>query len=532
MTSDEKIAKVKESSYEAKGKIRKNPYPMSPALKLLKEKFKEMATSEEKAQLTINFMKETLAEGESFRFKNFWEAKRLCMDIFKGPMDPIARSRFWGDFIELTLEAKKLRDILDEQAAFSIEQIELALGAIANELESGGTRIKSAFGVGCPKITNGLISNEDQYDLLQRELNFLKTVAIRLTSLRKEVIETEMRTRSKNQLLLKISRLGDLVFPRKKVLMKEVSEAYVKDVASFVEVRFKGALSDQEKRISLYVLRNDIKMLQALAKSLFLTTDAFNTTRQLLSTCWEKLREVEKGRKKEFSLKSEDFKKNYELLFEKIKILEKSVEETGSPSGDALRDQTDRILVEMGTLELTRDGIKALKSGIQKILKTNDLFAEEARCRNNKILIENREKVKKSLVEVIQSKDKHSVEELQLKQRVLQKEYGDLKLSGPETIVYEQLIQDFTSFILDRKEQEAIQSLEMESLENVYNLRVEYRDQVKRQLEECRRELGGSGFDFEKAMIYREYIDGGKVRLDQANVMLEQLEDKIEKIHE
>lgn len=538
MKSDEetpkepKEAEIKESPPEPKEKSKKKPPPISPALDPLKEKFKAVSTAEEKAQLTIDFMKEALSQGKGSRFKEFWEAKRLCMDIFKESMNPIARSKLWKDFTELTLEAKRLKDILDEQAAFSIEQIELALSAIATELENYETLMKSASVINFPQIAKGLISDEDKYDLLQREVNLLKTLTTRLTSLRKEVIKTEMRIRFKNKLLQKISTLGDLVFPKRKALMKEVSDAYVEDIKSFAEVRFKEALSNQEQRTPLYILRDDIKMLQAFAKSLSLTTDAFNKTRQLLSTCWGELRDLEKDRKKEFSLKTEDFKKNYELVFEKIKTLEKSVEESGSPAGDALRDQTDRILAEMRTLELSRDGVKALKSSIQKILKTGASFAEEAGRKKNEARLENRENVKKALAEAIQSKDKHSVEELQSKQCVLQKEYEDLNLTGPETIVHEQLLQDFTSLILEKKEQEAIQSSEMEALEDIYNLRVQHRDQIKHQLEECRRELGGSGFDFEKAIIYREYIDVGKARLDQANVTLEKLEDKIAKIHE
>ncbi|MCK4934044.1 MAG: hypothetical protein KAR79_00495 [Simkaniaceae bacterium] len=501
------------------------------ALSELKKSFTNEMSVEAKAQAMIDFMKDTLSHGKTQCFKDFWEAKRLCMDLFKEPLNPIVRSKLWKEFTELTTEAKRFKSVLDEQASFAASQIELALDAAQTDLDNYDILLKQAPLLEIPEIAHGLIADRKKYEDLQRNLFILTKLATRLTSLRKEVIHTDMRIRLKNKLLQKISKLGDQIFPKRKILMKEISEAYLRDVQLFESRRFKESVSDVEKQFPLYIIRSEIKFLQGFSKALSLSGSVFHKTREILSRCWEEMRDMDKRQKKEFSLKTEDFKQNYELIREKITALEKLTESEKEISYDSMQDKVSQILQEMRTLELSRDGVKALKSSIQRILDKNSENVDAKKREKQKATLEKREAVKTSLEKVIKTECASTSENLQIVLNELQQDYEDLKLFGPDAIVYEQLLQDLTALVFDKQEEEAIDSTNLDALEDVYKHRVQQCNTIKHQVEECRRELGGSGFNFEKAMVYREYIDTGKERLDLAQEKLLKLEDKIANIH-
>ena len=60
--------------------------------------------------------------------------------------------------------------------------------------------------------------------------------------------------------------------------------------------------------------------------------------------------------------------------------------------------------------------------------------------------------------------------------------------------------------------------------------RKEQRQEIKTNLEDYRKAVGGSGFDFEKAMLYRELMEEEKNRLDKVNHIIGEIEEKIEEI--
>lgn len=70
----------------------------------------------------------------------------------------------------------------------------------------------------------------------------------------------------------------------------------------------------------------------------------------------------------------------------------------------------------------------------------------------------------------------------------------------------------------------------LDQLKEVLDERKQRRVEVKNQLEQYRKMLGGSGFDFEKAMLYREMIEDEKATLDKMNALIDEIEEKIEQI--
>jgi DNA repair exonuclease SbcCD ATPase subunit len=70
----------------------------------------------------------------------------------------------------------------------------------------------------------------------------------------------------------------------------------------------------------------------------------------------------------------------------------------------------------------------------------------------------------------------------------------------------------------------------LEKLKNALQERITMRDEIRASLENYRKSLGSSGFDFEKAMEIREMIDNEKERLAKLNITIQELEDKIDEL--
>ena len=97
------------------------------------------------------------------------------------------------------------------------------------------------------------------------------------------------------------------------------------------------------------------------------------------------------------------------------------------------------------------------------------------------------------------------------------------------------MLKQLRDLALDKKDKAAMQlsADDLQSLEHLRTIldeRKERRQEIKTLLESYRKALGGSGFDFEKAMMYRELIDAEKVRLDNANASIQEIEEKISEL--
>ena len=85
-----------------------------------------MDTLETKAvdlKTLLNSLKELLQEPGCPRFTEYWKGRKEALVLFKEEMDVKTRSGLWKEFIALSLEARQLKEIFDEQASFAVEQI-------------------------------------------------------------------------------------------------------------------------------------------------------------------------------------------------------------------------------------------------------------------------------------------------------------------------------------------------------------------------------------------------------------------------
>jgi hypothetical protein len=496
--------------------------------------FEQETHAENKIRLSLDFMRTSLTQQQAPRFRDFWEARILCLPIFKENISAKNRSFLWNEYVELSLEARRLKEILDEQSAFAVEQIELAIQALERDLEHYQLLLAQIHPITLLEQSISIKEKKEAYNTLQRELQLLSVLASRINALRKEILKTEMRIRTKNKFFERLSSCGNRVFPKRKELIKSISDEFTQDIDHFVLSYFK---EEGHSDVPFYALREEIKTLQAIAKTLTLNTHSFTETRLKLSSCWDQIKNEERERKKEFTRKTQAFKQNVDLVREKIQafLLLCQTEITL----DEANRQSNEILDFMKTVELGRDEVKMLRDEINRakrpIYERIRTLEQERINKEKEVETKKREQINgiKDRLQALSSQTKEQdPEQLNLQYNELWTEFETLPISKVEKQIIERLFKQLKDLISEKKEQ-MLMSLSEDDLKSLSQLkavleeRKERRQEIKDQLESYRKALGGSGFDFEKAMMYREMIEAEKASLDKVNSSIDEIEDKI-----
>jgi hypothetical protein len=388
-----------------------------------------------------------------------------------------------------------------------------------------------------PKESVSLKDKQDLYTATQKELDYLNTLAMQINAMRKEIIKTEMRVRIKNKLLERLSTCGDRVFPRRKELIKNISKEFLSDVEQFASTYFKN---DEIKELPLHILREEIKHLQSFAKILTLNTHSFSATRHMLSECWDKVKAQEKDRKKEILQKKQSHRENFDLVMQQITAFAEQCK--GEMTLQACNEKAQEISDYMRTVELGRDEVKALREEIVKA-KKNVLERHEAKEQERLVkergIEENRkqqiQQLKEALALLISTCDAQEIELINEKREQMLKECEQMRMNKVEKQNVDRLFKQLKDAIAEKREKAllALSEDDLKSLEQLKSLlkeRMDRRCEIKNQLEHYRKALGGSGFDFEKAMQYRELIESEKSSLEKIEAAIEELECKIEEI--
>ena len=504
------------------------------------EFLKEMegkVSAEEKVRSSMEFMKNSLVNPMAPRFRDFWDARRYCLPLFKEQMSAKTRGDLWQEYVDLSTEARRLKEILDEQSAFAYEQIDLAIQALAKDLEGYDALKAQVIPLQIPSNCSTMLVNVEQYQEMQSNLHLLNAFASKINSLRKEVIRTEMRIKNKNKLFEKLSSAGDSVFPKRKLMIKQISELFTADVSSFVKKYF---VSESEALPPLHQLREEIKALQTIAKDMTLNAQSFTETRLKLSECWDKLKVLDKERKKEFSQKRQQLRQNVEQVLEKIKAFEEYCKEL--PSINEATVKFEEVLSYMKTIDLSYPEQKMLKDELFNARKPvwdkqrNEQIEREAKEKE----VENLKKQKitdfrNALEELLTSADYTAFEMMIEKRDRLVEEYSQLNISKADKMLFDRSFKQLKD-VIDEKKSENLLSLSDSDKEKLNELvallaeRKKRRLEIKSQIEVYRKVLGGSGFDFEKAMMYRELIEAEKAALEKINLTIEEIEEKVAEI--
>lgn len=487
------------------------------------QQIEELSEVEEKLKTSIAFMRDALAQEGSPNFKGFWDVRKFCLPLFKEPIAGPVRAQLWGDYIELTREGRRLKNLLDEETAFAVEQIELAISGLEKEVaafhEQTQTTLSKAAPIELPPA-HTLERRGELFCALQTKLNILNVQAAHINSLRKELIGTEMRIRQKNQFFQRLSKLGDHVFPVRKELIREVSEAFMAEVDAFVQNSFgENSFDADEVRRSVFRYRDEIKALQAAAKLLTLNTHAFSETRKQLSGCWDQLKGMEKERKKEMAEHKQQSADNASEVAAQIE------------AADSLA-ALDQIANHMRDVQLVRVDVQRLK---EQLVQARVPFEEKNKQKQQQFEQERKEKVEAFKGEVAALEQKIASTDISLLNDELEsvrKAFGELSMLKVDRQQIEQQLKGVRDQITEKQEQAVLNlsddaKASLDQLESVLQQRLDRRKEIKTQIEEYRKLSGSSSLDFEKAMEIQEQLNSEKERLTKLDAGIVEIETKI-----
>lgn len=523
--------------------LESNPEPSSSKEVPLREKsaafceFEEKLTKlkipEEKIAFGLSFMRTSISQEGAPRFREFWEARKEVLPEFKASMDPTVRSKLWGEYVELTVEARRLKEILEEQSTFAIEQIDLAINALEGDISNFDKLLEqsSEFNFSdSPTIQ----SKANLYNQIQRELNLLGTLASRLNGLRKEVVKTDMRMRFKTKFFKRLSSIGDHIFPKRKQLIEQISTEFEQDVERFVARHF------QEGKIvgaPYFALREEIKALQGIAKLFTLSSAIFNRTRLKLSECWDQIKVVEKEYKKEIHAKRQASQENRESLEKKIEAL--AAANLDLPQLDVAINELSK---EMRGIELARSDVFALKDRLAA-LRAPFLAAQQEKARA--LEEAEREKLRLKKEKILQAKEKMASllkEGSKLESGALEEAYLELKEEIKQLAVpkmdqqqFDRSLRNLKDMVADAKTKALINLSEsdreaLNHLRAVLEEKKTRRKEIKELIEQYRRAIGSSNLDFEKGMQVQELMNQEKELLEKTNASIEEIEQKIDEL--
>ena len=481
------------------------------------EELKLLATPEEKLERIIAFMQAALEGGGGQQFREFWEARRMCLDLFQLPINPTLRVQLWTRYNELCHEAKRVKELFEEQSSFVTEQIERAIDAIVVDFSELESKLASMPQIetflGCKTIAAHL----DQYQLLQHELDYLNSFATRITSLRKEVVKTDMKHKHKTRLLSRLWALGDAVFPRRKQVIAEVSSLFLEDVESFIQ----SAGANDLRMHELFSVREEIQHLQGVAKLLTLSTEAFTTTRLRLSECWDRVKGVLTERKKERSEQRETFKKHREELVAEIDKV-KSGLDGKSLGAEQARRFLQQTKTRMRSVSLGHQDVQDVRDYLcvvegllepQEEKKTTSHVQKGGRWRD---LVGQAEKLSGA------TQDLPALEEAF---RTLTMEAAEEHVSKSERLELDHALSGVRGAIERLHEAQIAPTLAEEEIVAEISKFEQMRRDIRSQLEVWRRASGGSGCDFSEALRYTELIEAERARLDRIDALVARLEE-------
>lgn len=485
---------------------------------------------EDKLRYTLDVMRKIVSSETTPIFKDFWEAKRTCLELFKEKIPPHVRTLFWNEYVELSEAIRQVKELLDEQSSFAEEQIDLAVAAVEKDLENFEATLNDMGAIELPSESKFLQQNGSKYIRLQKELDLFNTFAGRLNGLRKELIQTQMRIRNKNKLFQKLSKLGDLVFPKRKEEIKTLSELFLADVDRFIAEYF------EVSKGPYFGLKDEIKALQKFAKVLTLGTAAFNQSREKLSGCWDQIKDKEAMHREQRAEQKEKFKQNFDQFAPQIEAFKAECAEF-KISVNRADEKIEGLLSEMKQLGFGNDDIKGIKKQLfdaKRVLEDKEKENRKKAIQAEEFEEQRRVKAHQTLLidiqEVLDQADVLPLNALVEKWEAFLKEEKGLKISGIEKAMLENRMGSIADYIQEKKWKSALAGSPEELVSSLHILlseRHKEKRKIKEALETHRKITGGSGLKIEESLQYQELIREEKMRLDTIETMVEEIEEKL-----
>lgn len=244
-----------------------------------------MEKIEDKLRACLDQMRNSLSKEEGVAFKDFWDAKRHCLELFKENLTARVRSLFWTEYSELSSQMRKYKEVVDTESSFAKEQIELAIDSLEKQVQELNL---TQCEIPLPKEAKALKQNWERYLEGQKLVIAFAPFLEKVTDLRDELIKTPLKMRTKNQFFKRLSVLGDQLFPKRKEQIKQLADLFKADVEKF--------LAEGQKQ-PLFAIKEEVKALQSFAKWLIMPPSLFNELREKLSGVWEKIKDKEQEQK-------------------------------------------------------------------------------------------------------------------------------------------------------------------------------------------------------------------------------------------
>lgn len=523
-----------DSSRESTENAAKADSQASVSLKDMVAAVEEQPDVEAKLTVAIAFMERAMGQKDSPDFRTFYALRKICQELFRGSVAAGLRQKLWGRYSELQDEARRLKQILDEESDFAVEQIEIAVKGLEEELRDLPKLLEQAPELPLSATVKALKETFEEYVSMQKELQLLNACAARIHSLRKELMRTPMRIGQKNRFFHRLSVAGDAVFPRRKELMGLISTRFLADVETFS----KDLLAKENLSEMVFFLREEVKAFQHYAKLFTLNPKAFNRVRAELGACWEKLREAEKEHRKERAKLRVVSQANMQKVEAELEEAN-SAFTAGTLTVDEGKQKVDGWISSMRTLELDRDAFRLLQGKVrtfrEKLLDTLR-SAEELRQREQKAREQERRAalllLREQVDRLIHGAPSFTSEALAKEYTALAAQIEQSTAQRAEKLELQRRLRPIRDAITEKKAQELL-ALPPETREVAQQLHalleshLQQRNEIRTQLEEYRAQQSLSGQNFAQALTLREQVQEEKERLARLDAVIEEIATKL-----
>lgn len=533
--SQEQTSEPQNAIQEPKKEAKREPEKRdpSPYFQAFEEKLAQLATPEEMIEYGLQCMRESLDNEGRARFREFWDIRKRILECFA--KKPARRSELWAKYVELTSEAHDMKKAQEKMSAEVAEHIEHAIQALIEDVANFDTNLDKVGKMQFPEEAPSVQERVEGYGKVLRELYLLNSLSTRMTGLQKEVAKTEMKMRSKTKFHKSLSQVRASIFPKKKLLVDQVSTQFEKDVEQFISKHFQG---DEVVGAPYFTLRDEIKTLQGMGKVLTLShslsSPVFNRTRLKLSECWEKIKVLEKEHKKEVHAKKQVSGEN-RTKFE-AKIAELAAQELPLPELEKAIDEVSR---EMRQADLSRQDVVFLRDALAK-LRAPHLAAEEERMKLERQAEEERIRAKKEKFNAVKDKLDSALansttlayEELEQIFVSLKDEIKQLGITKAEQMQFDRSMRQLKDALAECRERNILNLSDddrgkLEELRALLKEKKARRKEVNDQLENYRRTHGGSSLGFEKGLQLLELMEQEGKLLATIDLSIDELEQKI-----
>lgn len=486
----------------------------------------------QRVRLCIVVMRQSLSKPNYPAFVLFWEAKKSALESFKEISTPTVRSALWEEYIELTKEARRLSDLLQEQNAFSLEQIELAVQTLEKDLEEEASRISSMDRITFPKEASTLLDRETTYNNNQLQLNFIHAMASKIQTIRKELISVPTSMKHKGRVLQRLSSLGDQIFPRRKKMIQEMSTLFYEDVQRFISKYFETkATGSKEKSPPLYLLKEEIKAFQKMAKVFSISSECFFSTRKLLGKCFDTIKQREKERRLGYQEKKQKTQQVFESIYQEIQNFGKWIS-TETFSKKTYSDKLNDLVENIERVPFVHEQLKILRGELEK---QKQLAEDKYLQKDSPSILQNglkREEIAAFLSEYEATLEKVSdisIQELvDLREDVIKKSLT-MRFNLEEEMQYQLLLIELQIATIVKQE-EACWQIEdvcekVQKLTDHLHVTFACKEEVKLQLESLRKLNSSSGLNFQQALLCRDCIQKTRDYIEKINDSIEKLEE-------